>query len=72
MMEDGQVLGCVRQAGVLVDGVVTDDRRVVAVAVTTLRVLGRFLGPAAPAVELVTLEMLDCFDDHRQVAPGHG
>jgi len=77
VVEQGQVLGSIRQAGVLADGTVTEHRSlsppqhrcVVAIAVSALRSLERLL--AAAAVETVALEVSDRFDDRREVAPGH-
>ena len=77
-MVNREVLGSVRQTGVVVDGIVADHwrcrlhhRRVVPITVSALRSLVRLLGAAA-AVEAVALEMSDRLDDYWQVAPRHG
>jgi len=68
MVENGEVLGCVWKAGVLVDSVVADDGgsrlhngRIVSVTVTALRT-------SAGAVEPVALEVADCVDDDGQIS----
>jgi len=72
VVENGEVFRSVWEAGVMVDSIVTNHRgRIFRIAVAALRTLKRLLSATA-AVELVALEVLDCLDDHGQVAPWHG
>ena len=69
VVENGEVFRSVWEAGVMVDSIVTNHRgRIFRIAVAALRTLKRLLSATA-AVELVALEVLDCLDDHGQVAP---